>query len=384
MKDQIGSKIKDLRKQQNLTQEQLAERLNVSPQAVSKWENGSNLPDITVLPELADCFGVTIDEIMGHTTNNTVRLCNMIESEEYRSATDDGKRQLLWQFREKVPNDTAVAFRIARYLLYGGLNIDEVNKSHFMEVLCDCVLKNSDDSDERMIAIEHMLQVCSPEKAKKYWKYIPSFYKFTKNEMYEQAYCKKGDYEACRLQQYKNNVDRINLFIKQATRDMWDTPRNILWYKEVIKIIEHLGEDGICPLGWIDHYFMAHLHIASDHMVLGNTEEGYSWLDRALDIYEENILTIKYGDILPMGKEVFFGKLTRTTYDIKSKDGDIGLRYTEDNGLYFEHMRIHTISGTGSVIFYLTDWGGFKELLNTPEYQKRLERVKAFSGGVIS
>ena len=62
----IGKNIKRLRMNAGMTQEQLAERLNISGQAVSKWENDSALPDITLLPALADCFGVTIDELMDY------------------------------------------------------------------------------------------------------------------------------------------------------------------------------------------------------------------------------------------------------------------------------------------------------------------------------
>ena len=62
----IGKNIKRLRVNAGITQEQLAERLHISGQAVSKWENETALPDITLLPDLADCFGVTIDELMDY------------------------------------------------------------------------------------------------------------------------------------------------------------------------------------------------------------------------------------------------------------------------------------------------------------------------------
>ena len=63
----IGEKIKELRKAQTVTQEKLADYLNISYQAVSKWENGLALPDITLLPQLASFFGVTADELLGVT-----------------------------------------------------------------------------------------------------------------------------------------------------------------------------------------------------------------------------------------------------------------------------------------------------------------------------
>ena len=65
MKETIGDIIKRLRKERNLTQEQLAEQLNISSAAVSKWENNIGMPDISNIVPLANLFGVTTDELFG-------------------------------------------------------------------------------------------------------------------------------------------------------------------------------------------------------------------------------------------------------------------------------------------------------------------------------
>lgn len=65
----IGKNIKRLRQNKGLTQEQLGNILGITGQAVSKWENGSALPDLPVLPTLAEYFGITIDELMGYKLN---------------------------------------------------------------------------------------------------------------------------------------------------------------------------------------------------------------------------------------------------------------------------------------------------------------------------
>ena len=65
----IGNKIKFLRTNKGITQDQLAEQLHISGQAVSKWENGTCYPDITMLPALADFFGITIDELLDYRLN---------------------------------------------------------------------------------------------------------------------------------------------------------------------------------------------------------------------------------------------------------------------------------------------------------------------------
>jgi transcriptional regulator with XRE-family HTH domain len=59
----FGHHMQQIRRSRNLTQEQVAERLGVTYQAVSKWENQVNTPDIALLPEIAALFGVTIDAL---------------------------------------------------------------------------------------------------------------------------------------------------------------------------------------------------------------------------------------------------------------------------------------------------------------------------------
>ena len=66
MEQTIGKRIVKNRKRLGLTQDQLAEKLGVTAQAVSKWENDQSCPDITLLSRLADIFGVSTDELLGH------------------------------------------------------------------------------------------------------------------------------------------------------------------------------------------------------------------------------------------------------------------------------------------------------------------------------
>ena len=60
----IGSNIAALRKEKGITQEELANALGVSAQAVSKWENNSSCPDVSLLTVIADYFGVTVDALL--------------------------------------------------------------------------------------------------------------------------------------------------------------------------------------------------------------------------------------------------------------------------------------------------------------------------------
>ena len=61
--EQIGKFIAELRHEKNLTQEQIAEKLNVNVKSVSRWENGRNLPDPSLMQELCDILGISINEL---------------------------------------------------------------------------------------------------------------------------------------------------------------------------------------------------------------------------------------------------------------------------------------------------------------------------------
>lgn len=61
---QTGKLIAELRKGKGLTQQQLADRMNLSNKTISKWESGAGSPDISNLPILADVLGVTVDELL--------------------------------------------------------------------------------------------------------------------------------------------------------------------------------------------------------------------------------------------------------------------------------------------------------------------------------
>lgn len=70
----VGKYILNLRKELNLTQKQLADSLNISDKTISKWERGLGCPDISILPDLAKVFGVTVNNILLAEDNNIINL----------------------------------------------------------------------------------------------------------------------------------------------------------------------------------------------------------------------------------------------------------------------------------------------------------------------
>lgn len=125
MEHTIGKRISFHRKRLGLTQEQLAQRLGVSAQAVSKWENDQSCPDISLLPELAKIFGVTVDELLGGQTQG-VHVAEPIAEEP------EQKPERTWHF-EFGNSKGAVASTLwfaGFLLLVGGLLLT----AHFLKL----------------------------------------------------------------------------------------------------------------------------------------------------------------------------------------------------------------------------------------------------------
>ena len=86
MKETLGARIARLRKEKNLKQENLATLLNISPQAVSKWENDVTSPDISVLPELGKILGVSVDVLLSGEENK--KKVEVVPVEERKDIKD--------------------------------------------------------------------------------------------------------------------------------------------------------------------------------------------------------------------------------------------------------------------------------------------------------
>ncbi len=110
MEETLGKRIMRHRKAMHLTQDQLAEKLGVTAQAVSKWENDQSCPDINMLPKLAQLFGTTTDALLGQEKVYDAELVNDQEEKQ------DSGREFQWDSGRRG----AVAFA-ALVLLIGGL-----------------------------------------------------------------------------------------------------------------------------------------------------------------------------------------------------------------------------------------------------------------------
>jgi transcriptional regulator with XRE-family HTH domain len=120
MEKTLGKRISTHRKAMGLTQDQLAEKLGVTAQAVSKWENDQSCPDISILPQLAEIFGTSIDSLLGRATDAPVHEATVVDKPN--NPDDDSIRFSKggWEFKYDNSRRTGIGFAIF-VLLVGGL-----------------------------------------------------------------------------------------------------------------------------------------------------------------------------------------------------------------------------------------------------------------------
>ena len=122
MEQTLGKRIMEHRKQLGLTQDQLAEKLGVTAQAVSKWENDLSCPDITMLPKLAEIFGTTTDALLGR-ENQTVHQAEVVSDKDEEDENEGVHVQHgNWEFKWDSGRKDSVFFAVF-VLLVGGLTL---------------------------------------------------------------------------------------------------------------------------------------------------------------------------------------------------------------------------------------------------------------------
>jgi len=132
----LGEKIKLLRKQKNISQEVLAQVLGVSFQAVSKWETGATLPDVTLIPAIASFFGVSTDELFDFNLmeqeNKIMELCGA--AADYRWSDPAKSEKMLRDALKQYPGNDI----ILNNLLY---TLQTPDRNDEIVTLCKAILE---------------------------------------------------------------------------------------------------------------------------------------------------------------------------------------------------------------------------------------------------
>jgi len=133
----IGNQIKALRLRRGVTQEELAQHFGITSQAVSKWECGSSVPDIGMLPGLSAYFGVSIDELFALSDELRMeRIQNMLDDVRFTNPADvENESKFLLEKARREPNNNEVYEMLANLELHVAGEHNERAKEYALEAM---------------------------------------------------------------------------------------------------------------------------------------------------------------------------------------------------------------------------------------------------------
>ncbi len=112
MKLKISKNLRELRQEKGWTQEQVAEKLGVSYQAVSRWETDATYPDIEILPVLADLFDVSLEKLMGVTKTEREEASEKYYQKLNATLDHEERLKLLHEIHREFPNDMTIVWNL--------------------------------------------------------------------------------------------------------------------------------------------------------------------------------------------------------------------------------------------------------------------------------
>lgn len=187
----IGKNIRQLRRERNLTQEEVAAHLGISFQSISKWERGDGYPDITMLPALANYFGTSVDELLGMNElvrEETYARINAEWADSNRTGNHRENMLLMRDALKQFPNDALLLVQLSTSL--EKLDGSEAEKREYLRqsiAVQEQILRYGEDSEVRNAT---QFNICfaymkngEPEKAIAQAKKLPNLYKTRENAL---------------------------------------------------------------------------------------------------------------------------------------------------------------------------------------------------------
>jgi len=187
----IGDKLKKLRKERDLTQEEVAAHLGISFQAISKWERNDGYPDITMLPALSNYFGVSVDELIGMKEIATERKLNELNEKWQQNRTAGLHREnveLMHGALKLFPNNALLLVQLSSSL--ERLDGTAEEKTQYLKesiAVQEQILRYGEDSEVRGATMYNICfayeKIGQHDKAVEQAKKLPNLYKARENAL---------------------------------------------------------------------------------------------------------------------------------------------------------------------------------------------------------
>jgi transcriptional regulator with XRE-family HTH domain len=305
----FGKNLKALRREKDLTQDELAQKLSLSVQAISRYETGAAYPDVEMLPVIAGFFGVSVDALLGVSSKEKERRMDEYTN-ELRTLTDRTQRlALLRKEHAEFPEEWSVTNGMVYEMTYLPECFGE------MREIVDDALEHCGDPLWRENMIFSYLR-CEPdeERANDFIIKNASRYDMRRVHLLDFRYMtrkewdkQKGVRQKMRMEELTQSLYFLSEKIDGDSEASWDGCRDVL------SLIGRLSgsPDRTNPDMWINVKLNVMLRLANHCFMLDETDEGFSVLGDAVALLE-NLLSLPDGTVLSYGSPRF-GALSAVT-----------------------------------------------------------------------
>lgn len=289
----IGSIIKELRRNSNMTQEQLAELLHISASAISQWETDRVLPDVTAIPILANIFGVSADVILGIDVERMNEKINGIlaaaEQEAHRGEFQRAA-DILQEAHRQYPKSYSIMERLSNYLVCVNSR-RKINDYDEVYSLCKRILAECTDNTIRYKTLgtlataydyagkrEEMLDIAEQ---------MPSFY-YSKEQFMlwkwrgDEGLGKRQEYLSTLIFELITAIQVLAGHVDDRGNFVYSLEERIELWKQAIGIIEMLypNKDYQLIAGTAESVCLL---IIKAYLYKGDTENAIVWLQKCCD-----------------------------------------------------------------------------------------------------
>ena len=258
---EIGTIIKRLRREKNITQERLAEYLSLSPQAISRWENGITYPDIATIPAIASFFCVTSDLLLGIDKDKREESVQQYLSEYFRlNASGEVQKalELMTEAKNKYPGDFRILIKYAWALAATvyvendceSAKTEEERNSIHQEIVtvCNNIVEDCTIDDIRYNAIDLLSLAYSElgdkENAIKAAKRLPDITYTNSMALYRLYGYDTEEHIIFHQDNIQNLIFYLWIWIRSAVNGQRDPKNKVLLCKKAISLFETMYENG--------------------------------------------------------------------------------------------------------------------------------------------
>lgn len=393
MNCKIGDKIKALRQQQRMTQQNLADRLGVSFQSVSRWENGITYPDIELLPSIARLFSVSVDYLLGDDDGEKIKsIKRRIHEIGGMNDKDEGKVIELIKECRREPHAIDYFCRICYSLLYSPLHknkavVDELRKSK------DIFFETCTDVSFRTEGLLQFSKLENDENIKAFLESNTTETPMSMDFLLKERYLFRDEfdkYEATRQRYFykyiANLIDGDHALWQNASMDM-NAEYYLFTYKTMLEFLnnlcvmkpsaDHPVTCNTSPDIFAEQRIFIGLRYACSLFAVGKTDDGYLMLEDTVSLIEK-IMEMNNEKLISTSPALSDLSVMVTEENFGSKSGRVkGFNIVLEDGStdFYESIFINSLIECLESAEYAR-WGWLNPVRNEERFIILIDRLK--------